>query len=112
YFSGWVDPVTGGAAHGDGVRYNGIVVHLGPNTATPQAMHDLVFQNNTVVDGEKLIGIGCYDDLIIRNHLLWTDSPWTEGHIYFSSHQNFDQRPMKNIQVYDNLVVKDAAPTN
>lgn len=112
YFQGWVDPVVAAPPHGDGIRYNGIMVHLGPNTTTPQGMQDVVFQRNTVVDGEKLVGMGSYERLEVRDNLLWTHSPWNEGHFYFSSHQRFDQRPMQDIALRRNFFVKDSPPNN
>ena len=112
YFTGWIDPVTSGVSHGDGTRYNFDIVHLGPNTSTEQSMVDIVFQNNTIVDGEKLLAIGSYERLKVRNNLMWTHTPWTEGHIFFGSQHGFDKRPLKDIEVYDNILIKDAPPEN
>ncbi|MBI4701091.1 MAG: PKD domain-containing protein [Deltaproteobacteria bacterium] len=104
---GWLDPETEGDTHaGGGTRYNWLLVHLAPNTATCQATENLLFERNVVTNGEALINVGSAEGVVVRNNLL---ASATGRSIVLGSLHGFDQRPSKNIALVGNTVVLAAS---
>mgnify|MGYP002619798657 FL=1 len=111
FMRGWVDPVIGSQPHGDGTRYNWVLVQLAPNTSSNQSIEWVVFEDNTIMDAEQHLNIGSYENLVVRRNLMYSPSTWQEGRVMFGSRHGFDRRPLRNIAVHDNFIV-NANPTS
>ncbi len=100
YFKGWLDPTATDADH-----YNWLLVHLAPNTPyDDKLVQHVVFENNSIVNGETLLNIGAYENLIVRDNVFYTDDyRGSERRIIFGSKHNYDQRPLKDIFFHDNF---------
>ncbi|MBI5092866.1 MAG: PKD domain-containing protein [Candidatus Hydrogenedentes bacterium] len=123
--SGWVDPIDGYptpgwndpasphydpmiAHNGGGNRYNFYLVYLAPNTPEMQLMQDVVFERNTVVNGERLMWIGDYENLAIRSNSFTTVDGSPDAYRIIFGHP-YEYRPLKNVSFTDNVLVSNEA---
>ena len=121
--SGWIDPIDGYpttgwndpasphydpliAHNGGGNRYNYYLVYLAPNTPEMQYMQDVVFERNTVVNGERLMWMGDYENLVIRNNSFSTIDSSPDAYRIIFGHP-YEYRPLKNISFTDNVLVSN-----
>jgi len=123
--SGWIDPVNGYpttgwndptsshydpliAHNGGGSRYNYYLVYFAPNTPEMQYMQDVVFERNTVINGERFMWIGDYENLMIRDNSFSTVDGSPDAYRIIFGHP-YDYRPLKNVTFTNNTIVSNEA---
>lgn len=104
-FKGWIDPRTGGPTYSDGTRYNYVLVHLAPNTPdTVKTVENVVFEDNALLDAEVVLNVGSYENMIIRKNAIMSRDVRAAPRFVLGSIHGYDERPLKNILIEDNLL--------
>ena len=104
-YLGWIDPETEGSAHnGGGVRYNYLLVNLGPNVPDAQDIDWIVFENNLITNAETMLNMADIHHFIGRNNTFITPDNSTSNKIEFGSSVAWDYRPLNDVQFVDNTI--------
>jgi hypothetical protein len=107
YFEGWIDPETIGAAHnGGGTRYNYVLLDIGPNVRSTQAIQDIEVANNTLKNAECLLSMGVGYNVNVHDNLFTTVDPNVHAQRIRVGHQ-YELRPMKNVNIHDNVIISN-----
>ncbi|HOS04226.1 MAG TPA: LamG domain-containing protein, partial [Candidatus Hydrogenedentes bacterium] len=108
--SGWIDPISTGDAHnGGGKNYNWLLVHFAPNENSLKPAENIVFENNTVVDGQCLLNVGSAENVEIRDNLFSTVDASDVPRFLIGSIHGYDRKPSKNIRITGNLITSSSA---
>ncbi len=108
--SGWIDPIATGDAHnGGGKNYNWLLVHFAPNENSLKPAENIVFENNTVVDGQCLLNVGSAENVEIRDNLFSTVDASDVPRFLIGSIHGYDRKPSKNIRITGNLITSSSA---
>ncbi|NIA15438.1 MAG: PKD domain-containing protein [Nitrospiraceae bacterium] len=102
HIRGWMEPGAG--------RYNWLLVHIAPNTASLQFIRDIVFKNNTVEDGGILLNIGNCENVLVHDNVFSSVDTYEARRIIIGSAHGFDTMPNKNIRFTNNII--NVAPSD
>jgi hypothetical protein len=111
YFEGWIDPQTVGAAHnGGGTRYNFLLLDIGPNVRSTQAIEHIEVAQNTLKNGECFLSMGVAHNVKVHDNLFTTVDLNAHAQRITVGHQ-YEIRPMRNVKIYDNVIISNEQRT-